>query len=91
VQPGHDAGRVTEEELPGLGRRGAPRAARPFDQALADHALERGDLLADGGLGVAQPFSRPSKRAFLGDRLERRQVAELDAEPSIRSHDRDQF
>ena len=57
-------------------------------QALADEPLERLDLLADRGLRVAERLGRPAERALARDRLERGQMAHLDAEPTIRFHDR---
>ena len=58
------------------------------EQLLADDLLERRDLLADGGLGVAEALRRAAEGALLRDRLERREVAELNAEPLIEFHDR---
>ena len=49
------------------------------EHGAADGPLEGGDLLADGGLGVAEALRRPSERAFHGDRVERQQVAQFEA------------
>src|SRR5262249_56811203 len=51
-----------EEELPGLRERDGLRAAWPLDELLPDEALERGDLLADGALGVAERDRRLRER-----------------------------
>src|SRR5581483_6954420 len=45
----------------------------------------RGDLLADRGLGVAEPGGRPAERALLGHRLQGREVADLDPQPAVGS------
>src|SRR6476661_1142575 len=63
------------------------RAARPLDQAIADQALERRDLLADGGLRVAQPDRGAAEAALLRHRLQGSQVPQFDPEPTIRFHD----
>ena len=63
--------------------RGPPgRSSEP----LADEPFERLDLLADRGLGVAERLGRAAERALAGDRLQGREVTELDAEPAIRFH-----
>jgi hypothetical protein len=79
---------VAKQDLPGLGERDRPRPARTLDQPQADDALEGRDLLRDGGLGVAEALGRPAERAFVGDRLERHQVPEIETVPAIRLHDR---
>ena len=60
-------------------------AARPAGAQLGegrpDDLLERRDLLADRRLAVAELAGRRGQRALLGDRLERKQVPQLDAEP----------
>ena len=68
-------------------RRGPPG---PLDEPLADHALERLDLLADRGLRVSEPLRGAAERALLGHRLERGQMPQFDPEPSIRSHNRNE-
>ena len=83
-------GCVAEEELARLRERDAPRSARALDEPLADHALERLDLLADRGLRVAEALGGAAERALLGDRLERGQMPQFDPEPSIRSHNRNE-
>ena len=67
------------------------RAARALDEPLADDPLERRDLLADRRLRVAEPFRRAAERALVRERLQRCEVADLDAEPTIRFHDRFQL
>src|SRR5207253_4839579 len=54
-QPGSDPLRMSQQELAGLCQRDRTRPAGPVDDALADDALERRDLLADRGLRVAEP------------------------------------
>ena len=55
------------------------RPARAIEHGSTDRPLERGDLLADGGLGVAEPLGRAPERAFGGDGVEGEQVAQLEA------------
>ena len=64
--------RVTGRDPPGRSNSRAP-----------DVALERGDLLADRRLGVAERERRRAERALLRDRPQRGEVAYLDAEPGI--------
>ena len=61
--------------------------AGALDELGADDALERLDLLADRRLGVAEPLGGTAEGSLLGDRLERREMTNLDTEPSIRAHD----
>ena len=72
---------VAQQQPPRLGQRDGPRAARPLDEPLADDPLERRDLLADRRLRVAEPLGGPAERALVRERLQRGEVAELDAEP----------
>ena len=85
-----DAGCVAKQELARLGERDAARSARPLDEPLADHPLERLDLLADRGLGVAEALRGPAERALLGDRLKRGEMPQFHPEPSIRPHNRNE-
>jgi hypothetical protein len=62
------------------------RPARPIEQAVADDALERGDLLADRRLAETQPIGSPSEGAFGGDRLEGLEVSDLDVVEADRLH-----
>jgi hypothetical protein len=48
IEAGDDPLRMAEEELPCVRQGDGARATRTFDEPLADDALERGDLLADG-------------------------------------------
>jgi hypothetical protein len=79
---------VAEQELAGVRERDGTRAAGALDEALADDALERRDLLTDGRLRVPERDRRSSEGAFARDGLKRRQMAQFDPEPSIRFHDR---
>ena len=63
-----------------------PRAAGAVDEPLPDVALELRDLLADGGLGVAELAGRPAEGARAADGLEGREMPQLDAEQSITFH-----
>jgi hypothetical protein len=91
LQTGDDRLGVLEQDPPRLRQRHRARPARPLDEALADDPLEGGDLLADGGLGVAEPLRRPAERALGRHRFQRGEMAQLDAQPSIRFHDRYQW
>ena len=53
----------------------------------ADELLEPGDLLADGRLRVAEAFRGPAEGALALDGLQRREMAQLDAQPFIRFSD----
>ena len=69
---------MTQHQPSGLRQRDRPRPAGPFDQLLADDALERRDLLADGGLRIPERDRRAAERALLRDGLERQQMAQLE-------------
>ena len=64
------------------------RAGRAGDQRHADDPLERLQLLADGRLRVAEPHGRAAHRSLARDRLERGQVAQIEAGPFRKSADR---
>jgi hypothetical protein len=66
-----------EEEGPRLGERDRARPARPLDEPLPDRTLERGDLLADRRLRVAQLAGRGDERMRSPDRLERGEMPQL--------------
>ena len=83
VEPVDDRLGVAQEQLAGLGHRDRARPARALDELLADDALECRDLLADRRLGVAELERGAAERAGAGHRLERREVAHLDAEPVV--------
>jgi hypothetical protein len=80
VESRGDRVEMVEEEPASLGQRDRARLG-PVDQPLADDALERGDLLADGGLGVPEPARRTVERRLFGDRLERVKVAQVELDP----------
>ena len=63
VTQGEHAQRVAVQHLAAVGRRRA--AAGAVDQRLAEHALERLDLLAHRGLGHAERVGRGRERAAL--------------------------
>ena len=86
AEPRDDRVGMGQEHAPGLGQLRGPRAAGPVDQALADEPLEGRELLAHGRLGVAERLCGAAERAVLGDGLECRQMAQLDAQPVIRFH-----
>ena len=88
VEPRDDRLGVAEQHLARIGERDGTRAAGPLDERLADDPLERRDLLADGGLRVAEPVGGATERPLARDRVEGREVADLDAEPLIRFCDR---
>ena len=83
VEPGDDRLGVAEQQLAGLRHRDRPRPARAARQLLADDPLERGDLLADRRLRVAELLGGAPERAGPRHRLERREVPHLDAEPVV--------
>jgi hypothetical protein len=81
---------VAQEEPRGVGEVDGARAARALDEALPDGALELRDLLAHGGLRVAELARRAPERARAADRLEGGEMAKLDPEPTITFHDQHQ-
>ena len=60
-----------------------PGTARPLEHRAANRLLQRGDLLTDRRLCVAEPSARPPERALLDDGSHRRQVPQfhIDHEP----------
>ena len=88
VEAGDDRLGVSQQQRARFGQRHGARTARSLEQPLSDDAFERLDLLADGGLRVPERLRRAPERALPGDGLQGGQVAELDAEPTIRFHDR---
>ena len=74
---------MVEEQRAGLGQRDANRTALAGDKTYPDRPLESSDLLADRGLHVAQPVGRAAERALAGNGVERCQVPQLDAHPSV--------
>jgi hypothetical protein len=83
-----DRVRVTQQDAAGLGQRDRARAAWALDETEPDDALESRDLLRDGGLRVAETLGGAPERALVGDRLQRDEMAEVEAVPAIRLHDR---
>ena len=86
VELGDDRVGVAEQEPPRVGEVDPPRASGALDELLPDHALELGDLLAHGRLRVAELASRAAERAVPRHGVERHEVAQLDAGPSITFH-----
>lgn len=87
VQAGDDGVRVPHQQFASFGEVDHARAARTFDEPLSDQLLERGDLLADRRLGVAELAGGATEGTGLGDRLQCRQVPQLDLRPNISLHD----
>ena len=79
-EPGNDVAGVIEQDLACLRQRHRARTARPIDQAMADGFLERGDLLRDRTLRVAEASGRLRERSGLGNGLQGHQVANFDAD-----------
>src|SRR6476619_5596322 len=79
---------VAEQEEAGLRGLHAARAAWTVEEPLPDDPLELRDLLADGRLRIAQLARRAAEGAGARDRLQRRQMTQVDAEPLISTHDR---
>ncbi len=88
MQSRDDARRMPQQELAGLGQRDTAGAAGTLHELLADDPFECLDLLADRGLRIAELLRGATERAFFRHRLQSGEVADLDAEPSIRPHDR---
>ena len=88
VDPGDDVPGVAEDDLAQRGQLHGTRAARAVEQRAADESLEGGDLLADGGLGVAEPSRCSPERAFAGHGVEGDQVAELEIAELAHVHQR---
>jgi hypothetical protein len=91
VELRHDRVGVPEKQAAGVGEVDGSGPARPLDEPLADLALEVGDLLAHGRLGVAEVARGPAERARSSDRLEGGDVAQLDAEKAITFHDQHEW
>ncbi len=78
VDAGDDVAGVAEDHLAEGRQLDRPGAAGAIEHGAADEALEGGDLLADGGLGVAEPQRRLAERALGGDGVEGDEVPELE-------------
>ncbi len=74
---------MAEEELAGFRERHRPWPAGALQQPGTHEPLERGDLLRDRRLGVAQRLGRAAERPLARDSLEGCEVPELDSEPLI--------
>ena len=59
-----------------------------LEQPLADESLQRLDLLADRRLRVRRGDGSAAEGALAGDSFQGCEMTELDAEPTIRFHDR---
>ncbi len=79
---------MPQHDLARLGQRDGPRPAGALDELETDRALERGDLLGDGRLRVAEALGRAREGVLLRDGLQSGQVPRLDADESISRHDR---
>ena len=79
---------VAEQQRSRLRERDRPWAARTLEQPLADDSLQGLDLLADRRLGVAERNGGAAERALAGNGFQGCEMTELDAEPTIRFHDR---
>ena len=78
----------SRRSVAGGGEAHRARAPGSLEHRGAGDALERGDLLADGGLGVAERLGRLPEGAGLRDRHERLQVPHLEVHgPSISDAD----
>jgi hypothetical protein len=74
---------VLEQHLPLRRQLDLARAAQACDQPGADDALELRDLPADRRLAVPRASTRSAERSRRSDRLERSEVAKLDAVPRL--------
>ena len=80
-EPVGDRVGVREQQGARLGHRRAAGAA--VQQPDAELALERGDLLRDGGLGQRERLGRARERAAPGDLAEREQAAWIEHRRSL--------
>ena len=87
-EPRLDRVGVAEEDLAGLGEGDRAWATGALDQPEPDDPLERRDLLGDRRLRVAEILGGLAERPLVRDRLERDEMAEIEAEPAISFHDR---
>ena len=90
VEVGVDAVEVREElscvvEQVGAerGEFDGSRTAGTIEDGVADDPFERRDLLADGGLGVTEPFSGATEGAFGGDSVQRHQQADVEVAQTV--------
>ena len=75
-QPGEDRVGVLDERAAGVGQADAARVA--LDEAGPGLALERGDLLGDGRLGVGEGVGGGGEGAALGDLSEHAHAADIE-------------
>ena len=75
---------MAQDALAGVGRHDRPPAAGALEQAHAGCPLQRRHLHAHRRLRVSELLRGARKRAGDRDGLERGQVADLDAEQSMR-------
>src|ERR1035441_4892155 len=80
-EPGEDHLRVTDERAAGVGQ--ANPTGRAIDELGSGVTLERGDLLRDRGLAVAQRSGRGRERPLLGDLLEHAQLLHIQHKLSL--------
>ena len=88
VDAGDDVAGVAEHELAERRQLDRPRAAGAVEQGAADEPLEGGDLLADGGLGVAEAHGGTAERALRGDGVEGDEVAQFEVAELLHEHQR---
>jgi hypothetical protein len=81
---------VAEQQEASLRRLDLARAAGTMEEPLSDDPLELSDLLADRRLRVPELARCAAERARARDGFQRREMAQLDAQPVISSHDRDE-
>ena len=80
-EPGHDRLGVADDGLARVGEADATRAA--LHERRARLALERGDLLRDGGLGERQRLGRRGERAAHRDLAEHTHAADVEHQPNL--------
>ena len=80
-QPREDRVGVLDERAAGVGQAHAARVA--LDEAGAGLALERGDLLGDGGLRVGERVGRGGERPALGDLAQHAHAANVEHKPTL--------
>ena len=80
-QMAEHGGRVPGDDGAGGRQVGAARGA-PVDQDRAEPLLELRDLVRDRRLGHVQRLRRAAEEPMLGDRLQRREVAQVDTVPA---------
>ena len=73
-----DVAGVAEDDLAERRQLDRSGTAGAVEHGAADEALEGGDLLADGGLGVAEAEGGLAERALGGDGVEGDEVPELE-------------